>query len=144
MIKMTVQLFNQVIDYCRLQLPNEACGVFFGTHYQNSLIIQSFKGITNIASFTNNQFEFDHEQLLKLLYSKEEYQWIGIVHSHPLTAAYPSEADLRSLWQLPIYAIISFAQANQPILKSFEIISNQQKWPSSIKEQTIEIIIDSH
>jgi proteasome lid subunit RPN8/RPN11 len=144
MIKITIQLLNQLIEYCRLQLPNEACGVFFGTQEQNFIIIQSYRPITNVASSTNIQFEFDREQLLKLLYSKEELPWIGIFHSHPLTAAYPSEMDLQSPWHLPVYAILSFVQPNQPILKSYEITSNPKKWPYSFKEQTIEIIMDTH
>jgi proteasome lid subunit RPN8/RPN11 len=144
MITIRVHLFNQLIEYCKLQLPKEACGAFFGSQEQNSIFIQSYRPITNIASSTSNQFEFDRDQLLKLLYSTQESPWIGIFHSHPLTAAYPSALDLRNPWHLPVYAILSFAQSNQPIMKSFEIIPHQQKKPYSIKEQTIEIILDSY
>ncbi|QGQ97434.1 M67 family peptidase [Paenibacillus psychroresistens] len=143
MIKITFQLYNELIDYCRFQLPNEACGVFLGTNDPDSLTIKSFRGITNIANSANNQFEFNREELLKLIYSKHGYPWIGIFHSHPLTDAYPSNADLQSPWTLPIYAILSLTQPNQPIMKSFEFSSNQQKKPHSIKEQTIEIIMGS-
>jgi proteasome lid subunit RPN8/RPN11 len=144
LIKINVQLFKQLIEYCTLQLPKEACGVFFGSQEQDSIVIQSYKPITNIASSAGNQFEFDRGQLLKLLYTKQESLWVGIFHSHPLTAAYPSDKDLENLWNFPVFAIISFAQSKQPILKSFEIIPNQKKKPYSIKEQTIQIILDSN
>jgi proteasome lid subunit RPN8/RPN11 len=144
MIKITAHLFNQLIEYCRLQLPKEACGAFFGSQEENSIVIQSYRPITNIAGSASNQFEFDREQLLKLLYNTQGSPWIGIFHSHPLTAAYPSIEDLRHPWHLPVYAILSFAQSTQPIMKSFEIIPNQKKKPYSIKEQTIEIILDSY
>jgi proteasome lid subunit RPN8/RPN11 len=117
LIKITGQLFNQLIEYCTLQLPEEACGVFFGSQEQDSIVIQSYKPITNIASSASNQFEFDREQLLKLLYTAQESLWVGIFHSHPLSATYPSAQDLGNLWHLPVYAIISFAQSKQPIMK---------------------------
>jgi proteasome lid subunit RPN8/RPN11 len=142
MIKITAHLFIQLIEYCKLQLPEEACGAFFGSQGQDSIVIQSYMPITNISSSASSQFEFDREQMLKLIYNKQKSPWIGIFHSHPLTAAYPSAQDLGNLWHLPVYAIISFAQSAQPIMKSFEIVPNQKKKTCTIKEQTIEIILD--
>jgi [CysO sulfur-carrier protein]-S-L-cysteine hydrolase len=143
MIKMNNHLYNQLIEYCRHQLPLEACGALFGNQEQDLIAIQSIRPITNIASSSNNQIEFDHNQLLKLLYSPQKVPWIGIFHSHPLSAAYPSTQDLQNPWHLPVYAILSFAHSNQPIMKSFEIMPNQKKMIYSFKEQTIEIIADS-
>jgi proteasome lid subunit RPN8/RPN11 len=127
------------VEYCRLQLPNEACGAFFGTLEQDFIIIEDFMAITNVAACPSNHFVFDRDPLLQLLYASKKLPWIGVFHSHPSTAPYPSDEDLRYLWQKPVYAIISFLQPNQPIMKSYEILPQQQKKPYSIQEQTIEI-----
>jgi proteasome lid subunit RPN8/RPN11 len=142
LIKISIHILNQLMEYCRLQFPNEACGAFFGSQDEDIIEIQNFKPITNIANQPRHQFEFDQKQLLELLYTSRKPPWIGIFHSHPSTAAYPSAQDLQSLWQLPIYAILSFAQYDKPIIKSYEILTKQQKKPYSFIEQAIEITMD--
>lgn len=142
MIQLSSHLYRQLVEYCRLQLPNEACGAFSGSTEQNKIVIQNFIQITNVATHPSHHFEFDRQSLLQLIYPVQQSPWIGIFHSHPLTAAYPSVADLRNQWQLPIYAIISFAQANHPIMKSYEILQNQLEKSYSIQEQTITILTD--
>jgi [CysO sulfur-carrier protein]-S-L-cysteine hydrolase len=142
MIKISFQLLNQLMEYCRLQLPSEACGAFLGSLDKDIIEILNFIPITNIAKHPSRHFEFNREQLLELLYTSQKPPWIGIFHSHPLTAAYPSAQDLRNLWHLPVYAILSFAQSDKPIIKSYEILTKQQKKPYSFIEQAIEITMD--
>jgi proteasome lid subunit RPN8/RPN11 len=142
MIRINDHLYNQLIEYCKLLLPDEACGALLGNVEHDSMVIRSYKPITNIAGSKHNQFEFDRGQLLKLLYPVQESQWIGIFHSHPSSAAYPSATDLQKSWHLPIYMILSFAKPNEPLVKSFELIPIQQKKPYPINEQTLEIIMD--
>jgi proteasome lid subunit RPN8/RPN11 len=144
MIKISFQLLNQLMEYCRLQLPKEACGAFFGNIEEEIIEIQNFISIRNIANRPRHRFEFDRKQLLELLYTSRKPPWIGIFHSHPSTAAYPSEQDLQNLWHLPVYAILTFAQYDKPIIKSYEILAKQQKKPYSIIEQAIEITMDGY
>jgi proteasome lid subunit RPN8/RPN11 len=143
LIKISIHILNQLMEYCRLQLPSEACGAFLGSQDEDIIVIQNFMPITNIANHPRRQFEFDQKQLIDLLYSSQKPPWIGIFHSHPSTSAYPSAQDLQNLWDLPVYAILSFAQYDNPIIKSYEIIAKQQKKPYSIYEQAIEITMDS-
>lgn len=139
MVKITDLLLNQLIEYCRLQLPNEACGVLFGSNLHDSIVVHSYKTIANIAALTHKQFQFDPQQFLNVLYSGQAAAWIGIFHSHPASAASPSYLDLHHSWNLPIYMIISFETPDNPIMKSYEILPHKQKKPYSFKEQTIEI-----
>jgi proteasome lid subunit RPN8/RPN11 len=143
MIKISFHLLNRLIEYCKHQLPNEACGAFFGSQDEDIIEIQYFKPITNAANHPSHQFEFDRKQLLELLYTSQKSPWIGIFHSHPSTAAFPSAQDLQNLWHLPVYTILSFAQYDKPIIKSYEILAKQQKKPYSIIEQAIDITMDS-
>jgi proteasome lid subunit RPN8/RPN11 len=142
MIKLTTYLFKQLSDYCITQLPNEACGVFYGNIEEDHIFIKEFIPVANIAKQPSLYFEFEREHFIQLLYKsvKSEISWLGIFHSHPLTAAYPSNQDLCSFWNMPVYGIISLEQRDKPVLKSYQIIPEKQKKPCSIKEQVIEII----
>jgi proteasome lid subunit RPN8/RPN11 len=144
MIKITSDLFNRLSAYCISQLPDEACGVFYGIMQEEHILVKKFIPVTNIAKQPNLHFEFEREHFIQLLYKSDENEmsWVGIFHSHPLTAAYPSKQDLCFLWDLPVYGIISLEQPNKPILKSYEIKAGRQKKPNSIKEQAIEIITE--
>lgn len=143
LIQLSSRLYNQILEYCSHELPNEACGAFLGSYELDYIVIQNFIPIINVSPYPSKHFEFERHSLLRLLYPKQELPWIGIFHSHPLTAAYPSDEDLQSLWQVPVYAIISFEQSASPIMKSYEICSNQQKKPYSIKEQALKIIMSN-
>jgi proteasome lid subunit RPN8/RPN11 len=140
LIQISYQLYNKIIEYCRRELPYEACGALLGKYELDSIIVLDFLAIKNVSPFPIKQFEFDRSSLLQLLYPKQKTPWIGIFHSHPSTAAYPSVEDLKNLWQVPVYAIVSFAHPALPIIKSYEITSNQQKESYSIKEQTLNVI----
>jgi proteasome lid subunit RPN8/RPN11 len=144
MIKLTSYLFNRLSEYCITLLPNEACGALYGYIKEDDILIKEFVPVANIANQPSIHFEFEREQFINLLYKphETELQWIGIFHSHPLTAAYPSKHDLGLLWDLPVYGIISLQQLNKPVMKSYEIVAGKQKKPCSIKEQAIEIIME--
>jgi proteasome lid subunit RPN8/RPN11 len=141
MIKISAKLLKSLTEYCMSQLPNEACGAFFGDLEQDQIIIQYFTPIANIADQPRIQFEFDRAPLLELLYPSLETQspWIGIFHSHPTTAAYPSDQDIQTQWHLPVYGIISYAHTEQPTIKFYEITADKQKKPCAIKEQAFKI-----
>jgi proteasome lid subunit RPN8/RPN11 len=139
MVTIPAFLLSQIFAYCQHMLPNEACGVFMGTTEENDVIIHSFMPISNVSTHPLQHFEFDRNQLVTLLYDSQTNSeaWVGIFHSHPSTAAFPSAEDLQSAWQLPVYSIISLVNRTQPMIKAFEIIS--QKKPISIKELAIDI-----
>jgi proteasome lid subunit RPN8/RPN11 len=139
MVQIPADLLNQIFAYCQQKLPYEACGVFFGVSSENNVLIHSFLPISNVSVHPLRHFVFDKNQLVTLLYESQTNAdvWIGIFHSHPNTAAYPSAEDLQSTWQLPIYCIISLVDRTQPIIKAFEI--KRQKKPVSIKELAIDI-----
>jgi proteasome lid subunit RPN8/RPN11 len=141
-IKLTALLFRQLTEYCTAQLPIEACGVLYGIINQNDIHITEFVPVANIAEQPKTHFEFERGHFTELLYKSldPEIKWLGIFHSHPHTAPNPSKHDLRTLWDLPVYAIISLETPLMPIMKSYEIKAGKQKKPYSIKEQAIEFI----
>jgi proteasome lid subunit RPN8/RPN11 len=143
MVNISAILLSQIFVYCEQKLPYEACGAFFGAAARNDVIIHSFLPISNVSTDPLQHFVFDRNQLVTLLYNSQKNTdaWIGIFHSHPNTAAYPSAEDLQSAWKLPIYCIISLENRVHPIIKAFSIV-DQQKRPVSVKELAIEITVD--
>jgi proteasome lid subunit RPN8/RPN11 len=143
-IKITLNLFARLAEYCISQIPNEACGVLYGVIEKDHIYIKQFTPVANVAKRPDIHFEFEREHFIRLLYepNDSEISWVGVFHSHPLTAAYPSAQDLQLLWDLPVYAIISLELPGQPVLKSYEITAGTQKKPNSIKEQAIEMIME--
>jgi proteasome lid subunit RPN8/RPN11 len=142
MVKIPAVILNQIFAYCQQKLPYEACGAFFGEAAEDEVIIHSFLPISNVSTHPLRHFVFDRNQLVNLLYDSQTNAeaWVGIFHSHPNSAAYPSAEDLQSAWQLPIYCIISLVDRTQPNIKAFKI--KRQKKPVSVKELAIDITED--
>ncbi|MDB5056312.1 MAG: hypothetical protein JWM44_4362 [Bacilli bacterium] len=138
MIKISVELIQQIITYCNEKLPNEACGVLFGVVKPDQILINSIRGISNASENPEHQFLFAPHELVTLLYPSEiSENWVGIFHSHPATSAFPSKLDLQAHWNLPTYWIVSFERVNQPDLKAYKIDLATEKKPISITEQAI-------
>lgn len=111
------QLYYDMINYCVLQMPIEACGFLSGSHQ----VLSQFWPIPN----TDNSpisFTMDHQEkeavLAKIRNSNQELY--AIFHSHPTAPAYPSPYDIHQAHLPCSYVIISLA-GPRPRVRSFKI-----------------------
>lgn len=108
--------------------PQEACGILLGTAAAGGMHIKDYIPMHNVAPDPLHAFVPDPQQWIKALYNKPAP--IGLFHSHPHTAPWPSSADLRGLCALgpefKVYLIgapgpdVSDGKA-LPVLRGFHI-----------------------
>ncbi|SFI89516.1 Mov34/MPN/PAD-1 family protein [Thermoflavimicrobium dichotomicum] len=84
-------VIKDIENYCHSQLPFQGYGILAGQAQR----ITHFFPITNTNACPCS-FEFDPRAYLEIIKKLRDHRldWIGIVHSHPLTEAYPSIRDL--------------------------------------------------
>ncbi|GIQ68216.1 Mov34/MPN/PAD-1 family protein [Xylanibacillus composti] len=113
----TVQAYEQAMAHCSASLPNEGCGVFLGAHHA----ITAFQPLRNCSPHPRTRFALDPAEWIPLIYAPDQ-PVIGLVHSHPFSAAVPSEADHQLYWpDLPSYWIASFRDRRSPELACYRI-----------------------
>lgn len=92
-------IYDTVILHGNTSYPHEACGLFSGFYPRtDSVVITGYTASTNLAPDPRKAFIIDpitHIQLQKTTRINNE-TIIGIYHSHPDTAAIPSESDKKN------------------------------------------------
>ncbi|NQX68136.1 M67 family metallopeptidase [Paenibacillus alba] len=124
LVHIPMELYQRLVSYSRLQLPQEACGFILGSQLDNDIgerHAAAFAPLPNISKQPHTQFEINPTAMLPFLLD-QEHPVIGIFHSHPTAPPIPSHHDLQSLWHtIPTYWILSLQQPDQPDLQLYQI-----------------------
>jgi proteasome lid subunit RPN8/RPN11 len=75
--------------------PQEACGILLGAAAAGGMLINSYVPVSNVAPDPLHAFVPDPGEWVHILYNEPDL--IGLFHSHPNTAPWPSPADLKGL-----------------------------------------------
>lgn len=116
--------YDAIVRHARRMLPEEACGLIAGTDREDGVReIQKIYLLENV-DHTNEHFSID--PLMQLQAVKDMRQSglcpLGNWHSHPETPSRPSEEDKRLANDAKAsYLILSLAEAENPVLRSFHI-----------------------
>ncbi|MGE5701925.1 MAG: M67 family metallopeptidase [Clostridia bacterium] len=113
------KVYEHLIAAGRKTLPYEYTALLAGSGSHISAWFSPPLGIKE-----KDRFQWDAAAFLgglKLI-SQARLQWLGIVHTHPATAAVPSVADLTG-WHYPeqSYWILSLAMPGQPDLRAYQL-----------------------
>lgn len=126
--------FQELIKYALKHSPNECCGYLFGTRKGEENIIEEIFTMNNVHQDPKGFFRFSpQEQLDAMIKSKEKnLEIVGIFHSHPHSKAYPSDEDLKYIYDCrQSYCIISLMNQT-PEMRSFRI-KNKEIQEEAIK-----------
>lgn len=119
MIRIPQAIHDDLIVHAREGFPLEVCGVLGGVGEDISAIYR----MTNTDA-SNEHFMMDPKEqfaVVKDLRAKG-LEMLAIYHSHPETPARPSEEDIHlALTPGVSHVIISLADPQQPVVKSFKI-----------------------
>ena len=133
MIRIPQGILDNLIAHAKAGFPLEVCGILGGEGESVSTIYR----MTNTDA-SNEHFMMDPKEqftVVKDLRAKG-LAMLAIYHSHPETPARPSEEDIRlALTPDVSYMIISLADADNPIIKSYNINSG------NVQAETIEAIV---
>lgn len=103
------RLVQRIFEHCREEFPYEACGILAG---RDGRVLHAY-ATDNCAKPSQTFYQVDRaqqEHVLRELAERGE-ELVGIYHSHPTTAAEPSQNDIRWATYYPdaVRVIISLA-----------------------------------
>ncbi|WP_010491389.1 M67 family metallopeptidase [Paenibacillus elgii] len=143
-IRIHRQAWSEMIGHCLEAMPREACGLLFGRLSAAGIpAALNYVPIANAAANPLHNFELHPEELVRALYAAGgKHELIGIVHSHPRSAPYPSAQDLATFWHTtPSHWIISLRDRSLPEVKAFAFRKRQRE-NCSLEAISYEIVID--
>lgn len=114
---------SDLIEHARQASPVEACGYLAGV---GSKIAKNYR-LTNVDA-SHEHFSLDpKEQFAAVKDARARgLEILAVYHSHPETPARMSEEDLRLAFAPGIqYTIVSLAEPDRPIIKSFHIVDGK-------------------
>lgn len=132
MLILKKELFDWIISQSMKEFPNEACGILAGKDGK----VEKVYAMNNTDTSPSTFFMDPKEQfkVMKEIHNSG-LEMIGIYHSHVASHAYPSAHDVELAFYPEVsYAIISFEDKKNPVIKSFKI----QK--GNIKEEEVRIL----
>jgi proteasome lid subunit RPN8/RPN11 len=93
--------------HAKLNAPNESCAIIFGKHENERFITKEIVLTKNIEQ-SRVSFSISNDELIKVYEQaeKNDLDIVGIFHSHPDSAAYPSAMDRNYMEINPIPWII--------------------------------------
>ncbi|BCB95476.1 hypothetical protein JZK55_03980 [Dissulfurispira thermophila] len=118
------QIFEEMIAHCKEGYPNEACGILAGSGNEVSKIYR----MTNIEN-SPVTYMLDPKEQFNVMKDMREgnLSMIAIFHSHPSSAAYPSQRDVSlAFYEDAVYIIVSLMQ-KEPVVKGFLIKEGEIK-----------------
>ena len=112
------QVLDEMLSHCKAGLPNEACGILAGKGNEVSKIY----AMSNIENSPVSYLMDSGEQFRVMKDMREQkLDIVGIFHSHPSSAAYPSPKDVGlAFYEEAVYIIVSLA-SGEPVVKGFTI-----------------------
>ncbi len=119
MLTIPQQIHDALIAHARDGFPLEVCGILGGSEG----MVTAIYPMTN-TDRSNEHFMMDPKEqfaVVKELRAKG-LEMAAIYHSHPESPARPSAEDIRlALTPAVSYAIVSLAEPDKPVLRSFKI-----------------------
>jgi proteasome lid subunit RPN8/RPN11 len=117
-------LLQELIDWARAGMPNEACGIVAGDRFatEGGRPIR-FHGLTNRAASPYRYLIDPLEQLEVItgLEEADEVVW-GIFHSHVASPAEPSPTDLElAFYPGSLYLICSLSDPTRPVVRAWTL-----------------------
>ncbi len=118
-MRISSELYAQMIEQARAEAPNECCGMI-GTRDGEAVSVYP---TANAAETPKYRFVIDGQEQYNVWRKIEEESELGaIYHSHPRTAPEPSLTDIRYAegWPGVIWIIIGYAESD-PEVRAWQI-----------------------
>ncbi len=112
-----------MFSHAKSEMPNEACGILAGDRGQ----AVRFFPATN-AEHSPTRYVVDPKDQLRILNELHVNDWdlLGIFHSHTHTQAYPSSTDVNLAANWPeAYYLIASLQNDPPVLRAYRIVDGK-------------------
>ena len=121
-VRIDYHLYDEIVDYAREHLPEEACGLIAGSKDENGKKVEKVYYLTNI-DHAEDHFTMDPKEQLEAVKDMRAngYKPLGNWHSHPESPSRPSEEDIRLSYDKNASYFILSLMAKNPVLNSFHV-----------------------
>jgi len=111
--------YEHMVEHCRREHPNEACGILAGSDGR----------IDKVYSLVNENpspafYRIDSKEQFRVFREMRETgrELIGIYHSHTGSPAFPSGTDVElAYYPEAVYVIVSLMDRKNPVVKGYNI-----------------------
>ncbi|MGN0427667.1 MAG: M67 family metallopeptidase [Agathobacter sp.] len=123
-IRMPYPFLDEMVDFAKKNLPNEACGLIAGVEDETGREIKKVYYLTNVDA-ANDHFTMDPKEQLSAIKDMRAngLKPLGNWHSHPQSPSRPSEEDKKLAYDPKASYMILSLMAQNPVLNSFRIES---------------------
>ncbi len=113
-------MVDQIVAHARAEAPNECCGMIGARDGDATSLYRATNAEHSPLRYVVDPL--DQLRIMEEIESRDE-QLGAIYHSHTASEAYPSQTDinLAENWPDPLYVICSIADADDPVVRGFEI-----------------------
>jgi len=121
-VRMDCKLYDEIVQYAKEHLPEEACGLVAGEINGNERTIKKVYFLENI-DHAEDHFSLNPQEQLACVKDMRAngYKAIGNWHSHPSSPSRPSVEDIKLAYDKNAsYMILSFL-TKAPVINSFHI-----------------------
>jgi [CysO sulfur-carrier protein]-S-L-cysteine hydrolase len=119
-MKIPQDVYDQMLDHARSEVPNECCGLVGG---KDGTAVTYYPA--NNSEGSPFRYNLDPQDQFRIMMEMEEKgeELAAIYHSHTRSAAYPSQTDvnLAANWPDPLYLICSLEDPDSPVVRAFAI-----------------------
>ncbi|MDP2912893.1 MAG: M67 family metallopeptidase [Candidatus Omnitrophota bacterium] len=132
MLILSKTLLDEMIEQCRREAPDEACGILAGKVSKIEKVYRMDNAEKGPATFF-----MDPKEQFKAMKDIRQLglEMIGIYHSHVASQAYPSGHDVEmAFYPEASYVIISLKNMESPQVRSFKIAEGE------ITEEEVRIV----
>jgi proteasome lid subunit RPN8/RPN11 len=119
MLEIDRGFFDEMVEHGLAGFPNEACGLLAG---KEGRPVKFFAMTNQDASPVS--YRLDPKEQLKVFTEIDDEEWdlLGIFHTHTHSEAYPSETDLKqAFYPEATYLVMSLSDRSNPDLRGFAI-----------------------
>ena len=121
-IRLDYRLYDELVEYAKKHLPEEACGLIAGKEIDGGFTIEKIYYLENIDHATNHFTLDPKDQMLAIKDMRTQgLKPLGNWHSHPESPSRPSEEDIRLAFDSKASYMILSLMADNPVLNSFHI-----------------------
>ncbi len=120
--------WQDLVSHAREEAPNECCG-----------LVRLRDGLVEDVSRARNEraspygYSLDPQTLLAAFNAAEEGYGVGIYHSHPRSAAEPSQTDI-NLADYPDYLYLIVSLEGEPHVRAWRIVDRK------VNEEEMEVL----
>ncbi len=125
-IRMDADLYDQMVDYAKEHLPEEACGLIAGTEDESGRHIKKIYYLEN-TDHAEDHFTLNPKDQMAAIKDMRSLglKPLGNWHSHPSSPSRPSLEDISLAYDSKASYMILSLMAEYPVLNSFHIEAGQ-------------------